>query len=430
MTNIFDIVVILSTICMLAACETVSYRGYKVYTVHPLTRAQLDILKRMNDGEGMDFWSTPRLGSNSSVMVSPNAADSFTMSLNLHNISHQLLNADAQQLIDQERVDQMKHFRKRQVAFHTVVRSSMLDHIWTLDEIYDYMDYLARAYPGIVRVKNYGTTYEGRPIKVITISATGEVRLFRPVVLVDGGVHAREWASHMSVLYLIYQLVERSAENSDMLANTDWVIMPVVNPDGYVYTHAQNRLWRKNRVPVNPICRGVDVNRNFPFQWSFSGGECSDGYAGPAPASEAETRALMLLMATYARATKVYLSVHSCGDLILYPYGYSYVQAPNAAELHALGERVALAVLANNGPHYRVGSASYLLYPSNGSDDFIYGSLGVQYAYTLELTCGIAGGGFIVSMPEMRKIANEAFIMFNVYGIFAGEQTVGPRHRA
>lgn len=137
----------------------------------------------------------------------------------------------------------------------------------------------------------------------------------------------------------------------------------------------------------------------------------------------------MLLMATYARATKVYLSVHSCGDLILYPYGFSYVPAPNAAGLQALGERVAYAVLANNGPRYRVGSASYLLYPSNGSDDFIYGSLGVEYAYTLELTCGIAGGGFIVSIPEMQKIANEAFVMFKVYGTFAGEQTVAPSRR-
>lgn len=47
----------------------------------------------------------------------------------------------------------------------------------------------------------------------------------------------REWAGHMSVLYLLYQLVENYADNLELLRNVDWVVVPVVNPDGYVYTH-------------------------------------------------------------------------------------------------------------------------------------------------------------------------------------------------
>lgn len=41
----------------------------------------------------------------------------------------------------------------------------------------------------------------------------------------------------MSVLYLLYQLVENHSANLDLLRNVDWVVVPVVNPDGYVYTH-------------------------------------------------------------------------------------------------------------------------------------------------------------------------------------------------
>lgn len=40
----------------------------------------------------------------------------------------------------------------------------------------------------------------------------------------------------MSVLYLLHQLVENYAENLELLRNVDWVVVPVVNPDGYVYT--------------------------------------------------------------------------------------------------------------------------------------------------------------------------------------------------
>lgn len=49
----------------------------------------------------------------------------------------------------------------------------------------------------------------------------------------------REWAGHMSVLYLLHQLVENYSANMELLRNVDWVVVPVVNPDGFVYTHEE-----------------------------------------------------------------------------------------------------------------------------------------------------------------------------------------------
>ena len=57
----------------------------------------------------------------------------------------------------------------------------------------------------------------------------------------------REWASHMSVLFLLHQLVENYSENSEMLTNVDWVVVPVVNPDGYAYTFT-NVIWKNVRA--------------------------------------------------------------------------------------------------------------------------------------------------------------------------------------
>ena len=40
--------------------------------------------------------------------------------------------------------------------------------------------------------------------------------------------------------------------------------LPVLNPDGYEYTHTHDRMWRKNRARYGE-CVGVDLNRNFRF---------------------------------------------------------------------------------------------------------------------------------------------------------------------
>lgn len=64
------------------------------------------------------------------------------------------------------------------------------DHYWTLDEIYTYVDDLAASNPS-VKSFEIGRTPEGRPIKALTISKTGEVTKTRPVVFMDAGIHAR-----------------------------------------------------------------------------------------------------------------------------------------------------------------------------------------------------------------------------------------------
>lgn len=54
-----------------------------------------------------------------------------------------------------------------------------------------------------------------------------------------------------------------SPQDQDLLDNVDWHIVPVLNPDGYVYTFTEDRLWRKSRSLHNGgNCPGVDLNRS------------------------------------------------------------------------------------------------------------------------------------------------------------------------
>jgi murein tripeptide amidase MpaA len=51
----------------------------------------------------------------------------------------------------------------------------------------------------------------------------------------DAGIHAREWMAPPVALYVAHQLT--TAENRETLLElADWYILPVANPDGYVYS--------------------------------------------------------------------------------------------------------------------------------------------------------------------------------------------------
>lgn len=65
-------------------------------------------------------------------------------------------------------------------------------HFWRTQEIYDYLDALAANYSNLAKVEVIGHTHQNRPIKAITISASGSHgNGSRPVIFIDGGVHAR-----------------------------------------------------------------------------------------------------------------------------------------------------------------------------------------------------------------------------------------------
>lgn len=90
-------------------------------------------------------------------------------------------------ILDQGRIKTVQRRSKRSVGLDFVVT---FKHYWSLDEIYEYIEYLGTSSP-MINTITIGTTYEQRPIKAVTISVDGQISRKRPIVFIDAGIHAR-----------------------------------------------------------------------------------------------------------------------------------------------------------------------------------------------------------------------------------------------
>ncbi|XP_046969642.1 carboxypeptidase B-like isoform X2 [Vanessa cardui] len=194
-----------------------------------------------------------------------------------------------------------------------------------LDVIYSFMEELEKDFPAICTVYVIGKSVEGRDIKMLKISNSNATNA---AVWLDGSIHSREWITTAVVTYLADIIVRNFQNTSSSITNKDWYIVPVLNPDGYVYTHTRDRMWRKNRARHDSEIVGVDLNRNFSFGWGNNGEEGSSDmpnnvfYRGPAPFSEPETAAVRDTILSSSTPFKVFLSFHSYYELIIFPWGY------------------------------------------------------------------------------------------------------------
>ncbi|GBP50617.1 Carboxypeptidase B [Eumeta japonica] len=279
-----------------------------------------------------------------------------------------------------------------------------------LDEIYGFLNYLAKTYPALVTVQSIGKSHQGNDLKVLKIS-NGDPK--NKAVFIDGGIHAREWISPATVTYFINQIAENFDIESDDIKNIDWYFMPVVNPDGYEFTHTSDRLWRKNRrtPPVTGrVCSGIDLNRNFGYKWGGKGSSnnpCSEIYGGRRAFSEPESKALADFITNSATNFSAYLTYHSYGQYLLYPWGYENVVPPDYQDLDKLGKKIAQAIQETGGSQYKVGSSSGLLYPASGGSDDWAKAQGIKYSYTIELS-DTGRHGFILPTSYIEPVARES----------------------
>uniref|UniRef100_A0A4Y0BNM3 Peptidase_M14 domain-containing protein n=2 Tax=Anopheles funestus TaxID=62324 RepID=A0A4Y0BNM3_ANOFN len=204
-------------------------------------------------------------------------------------------------------------------------------------------------------------------------------------------------------------LTSQDAAVRNIAENYDWYVVPVANPDGYVYTHTTTRLWRKTRSRQNVLCYGVDPNRNWDYMFNQGGTSttpCSDTFSGPAPFSEIETRTLSEYIRTIPNLS-TYLDFHSSGQLLMVPYGHTREPLDNYYELMEIGTKAAVKLQERHGSFYQVGNIAEIIYVASGSSlDWVKGTLQTPLTFAYELR-DTGEYGFLLPPEQIIPTAEE-----------------------
>lgn len=291
----------------------------------------------------------------------------------------------------------------------------------SFEQVEKKLEDLADKHPDLVQRVSLGKTSQGRDIWAVKVSdgAQGDTS-HKTGLVVTGCTHAREWMTVEAPLRFLSDILDNkdTPENKKRLAESEIWVVPVVNPDGYEYTRNTDSGWRKNRRPLevdqngkptNAV--GVDLNRNYwdgkpehhfvyrppgdtPGNTRDDFSATSDNpnretYRGPYGASEAEVKALLDLELNRPNIKGV-VDYHSYGDVILYPYGHTRNESPNAPLYKEIGKKMQEATYG-----FKL-EQSVGLYPASGTSDDTHDLNGILN-FTIEM-----GRSF---QPNPRTIA-------------------------
>jgi hypothetical protein len=295
----------------------------------------------------------------------------------------------------------------------------------TYDEVVAELRTIRDTHPNIVALMDLGavypnddgspkTTWQGRQIWAVKVSDFPNLNeTNEPDILYTGLHHAREWITIEVVMYALNRIVSQYGTNGSItsLVNTRelWFV-PIVNPDGFVYTQEHewgtvdpNSMWRKNFRDNGDGTFGVDLNRNYGFDWGYdnqgsSPQTSSEVYRGPSPFSEPETQ-MVRDLGTAVNFSGM-ITFHSFAEVIFFPWGHKAEHAPKYLLMKELGRRMAYF----NG--YEYGDLKDgLMYAVNGEcTEWFYGNWS-----TLSFTFEVGADIFIPAESLILPICQENY---------------------
>ncbi|KAI1280635.1 Carboxypeptidase B [Halotydeus destructor] len=391
-----------------------SYKSYANYwlvncdTRPPGKREALMGLKQQADhfgDEQMRMWTLSH--EETDVLVGPERQQQLMSLLKSGNITYKIKTTNMGSLIDGQRIrmtaGEYDLSRDGPEAYFKDYRDFKVTEQWCKE--------LVRRHRDKCKMESIGKTYEGRDLWVITCFAGQR----KPVCHMQANIHAREWITTPTLCYFMMCMLDGYGHDQEMTELGDsyeFHIMPCVNPDGYSYSRTTDRLWRKNKQPLeNTNCVGVDLNRNFPIMHGEEGASrnpCSLTYCGPSGGSELEAQHLMKWMMKHAKGRCLcFFDVHCYSQLALRPYGYKKDIPYNEDALNAVGGAFCNATSQRYGTQYEHGSSAGLLYAvSGGVDDWCHETVGCVYPFTIE--CPDKGKcGFVMDKCVILPIGKE-----------------------
>ncbi|KAK6726767.1 hypothetical protein RB195_004839 [Necator americanus] len=299
---------------------------------------------------------------------------------------------------------------------------------YSYSTIVTWMKRIADSIPDIAKVVDIGPSSEGRSIIGLQF---GRDTPDKKIVVIDAGIHAREWVAVHTGMYFINLIVNGREEDPNIrnyLHNLVIYIFPVLNPDGYEYTRTDRtnpraRMWRKSRSAKacafdgisNACCQGVDLNRNFDFRFAEIGASrypCSEIYHGATAFSEPESRAFSNFLLSLRGRLEGYITLHAYSQLWIYSYSHrKFTYAPDIDDTRRVARKAVAELEKMYGTKYRHGTGPEIIYAfSGGSTDWAKQTLKVKYSYTIELRPTYEEwNGFVLDKNQLIPTAKETW---------------------
>jgi len=374
--------------------EKVKYNGYTVLRMQLNSTNYLDI-KSIANQYNLDIWAKNSIEQWMDIMIPPNKEITKLIQRHTHKVSI----ADVEEHIQLIEEQNAKVLSKKRQAF--------FDYFPTYDQVLAWLTTQNNLYPTRTFIFDVGQTYNGNTIKGIRISNPNGGQ--KKAIFFQAGIHAREWITVTTALYIIQQLL---VSPPTLLNTFDFYIVPVFNVDGYIYTHNTDRLWRKNRQPVSgSTCLGTDLNRNYGYMWGGEGSSpnpCAETYRGSSAFSSPEVDAITSYVSSISTGVAFFLDIHSYAAMFMSPWSYTYAYPPSAdfAVQSRLMTAAQTAIRGVNGNVYAIGSAANTIYiASGGSRDYTYGTLGIIPSFGVE----IYGNSFIAPESDILRLGREIY---------------------
>jgi len=307
-------------------------------------------------------------------MVSPQQFASF------QNLTYSVQFENVQDLLDQSAKENELARSAAKYGF---------DWTWfpTTGEVRTFLAEQKQKYPD-VELFSIGRTVAGQEIEGIAFGRSGNNA---PTIYMHCTIHAREWITTTTCMWIIDQLLATDPDRVHLLNQFRWIVVPIHNVDGYQYSHTADRLWRKNRQPnTGSTCIGTDLNRNYAYGWGGPGAStspCAETYRGARAYSSPETIAEINYLQPYLDLGRVraYIDIHSYGAYVLSAWGYTSMPPPDYTEMNRNMVSVVNTIRTINGRTYTYGPSGPTLYLTSGSTvDQLYGDSGVVNSYTIE----------------------------------------------
>jgi hypothetical protein len=298
--------------------------------------------------------------------------------------------------------------------------------------VVDFLQDINDVYPELTELYDIGDAWmTGQPAEhdrdIWVLRVTNEDLAYgliedKPTFFLFANIHAREVAvPELAIRYIKYLTEGYDGEGGyGVDSDVTWLvnhnvayILVMQNPDGHWKNEQDTSNYYRKNLDWDDGCNspslwGVDLNRNHSFLWGCCGGSsgnpCSETYRGPSRGSEPETQAFQTYFATVMEdqnepngddeipqaapddTTGIFITLHSYGDLVLWPWGFdNFGDSPNYVQLQTIGRKFAYY----NG----YDPSGTIWYDIDGAtDDWTYGKFGIP-SYTFEVgsdfsTCG------------------------------------------